>query len=296
MRRAPRCATVAAALIVGAALAGCGAPAEPPVVVVTPPEPLVSHAPVAVAEPAGTGPLAPPRAVPEPPAPTAHYRPAERPAPPAPPAPQPPSPTPSSSSPSPSPSPSTPATPSPPPAPVRLDDLLIAAGDLPQLRWADDAGDRTARWTEVEPATMIARGNALPHVAAGRWAGGACASAADAVDRRAVDAAIVSLAADPAPGAPIDVVLLRYRSPGAAAAAVDAVQELGVACEGIETPDGTFGSTSPRLSAAALLIGDDAALTAEVTGQGAMLVAVVHEGAPPEAIDALVAAQLARLG
>lgn len=279
---------VAAALLTGAALVGCGVAGEPPVTVVVPPEPLASNAPVVVAEPAVSAPLAPPRAVPEPPAPTAHYAPIETPTP------QPPSPA----TPTPTPTPTQAVEPSatPTPAPLRLAALLPAAEALAPLSWSDGGEVRSAPWTEVAPAAAIARGNALPHVAAARWAGGACASAADAVDGRAVDAAIVSLAADPAAGSPIDVVLIRYPSPSAAAAAVAAVQALGAACEGVVTPDGTLGSAAPLLTATALLTGDGAALTADVTGESAMLVAVVHEGAPPEAVAALVAAQRANLG
>lgn len=286
MRQAPRPLTVAAALLAGAALVGCGVAAEPPVTIVSPPEPLASQASAPAAEPAVARPLAPPRAMPEPPAPTAHYAPPE--------AADAPTPSPTSS---PSPTPSAPSTsPSPAPAPTRLVALLPAASALAPLSWSDGAQMRSARWTEVAAAATVARGNALPHVAAARWAGGACASAADAVDGRAVEAAIVSLAADPASGSPIDLVLVRYPSASAAGAAVAAVQALGAACEGVGTPDGTLGSATPLLSATAVLTGDAATLRADVTGEGAMLIAVVHEGAPPEAIAALVAAQLAKLG
>lgn len=274
---------VAAALLAGAALVGCGAAAEPPAdAIVSPPEPLASHAPVAVAEPVPAAPLAPPRAVPEPPAPTAHYSPV-----------QPPERTPPPSS---APTPSAPPTLSPTAAPVPLLALLPTAGALEPLRWTDEAGVRRARWSEVAPAAAIAPASALPHVVAARSAGGACASAADAVDGRAIDAATVSLAADPAPGAPIDVVLVRYPSPAAAAAAVAALQSLGDACEGVVTADGTLGTATPVLAAAAVLTGDGAALVLDATGAGALLIAVVHEGAPREAVAALVAAQLAQLG
>ncbi len=290
MRRAPRSATVVAALIAGAALVGCAVTAEPPAVV-TPPGPVASQAPVAVAEPVAAGPLAPPRGVPEPPVPTAHYTPA------APPVSTPPETTPASTPTPASPLPA-PASPGPAasPSPVALLALLPPATALAPLGWTDATGARTARWTEAAPAAAIARGNALPHVAAARSAGGACASAADAVDGRAVEAAIVSLALDPASAAPIDLVLVRYPSASAAADAVAAVQALGVACDGVATQDGTLGSATPLLSAAAVLSGDGAGLSADVTGEGAMLIAVVHEGAPPEAVAALVAAQLARLG
>lgn len=278
MRQAPRSVTAAAALLASAALVGCGVSQEPPALATTPP--LVSHGPDAAAEPPTVDPLAPPRAVPEPPAATAHDAPTR---------------TPASPSPTPAPMPTQTTIASPTPSAVRLVGLLPRVAELAPLRWTDDAGEHSAPWTEVAPAVAIAPGAALPHVAAAREAGGACASAADAVDGRAGDAAMVSLAAAPAPGAPIDLVLVRYPSASAAAAAIAALQALGTACDGVATADGTLGSATPSLSAAAVLAGDGARLVVDAMGEGAMLVAIVHEGAPPEAVEALVAAQLARL-
>jgi|GEM_PF-3559707 len=288
--RPPRSVMAAAAMLAGAALAGCALPAEPPPVAVVSPPPLVTPAPVAVAQPRPS--LSPPIGVPEPPAPTVRHTPLRPSA--TPPesreTPPPATPTPSRP-PSPSPTPSA----SPTPEPTSLVALLPRAAALAPLEWADATGAHTAPWVEVAPPGAIAPGVALPHVAAARSATGGCASAADAVDGEALEAASTTLHADPAPGAPVDLVVVRYPSEAAAQAAVAAIQALGAACEGVVTPDGTLGSGVPTLAAAAVLSGDGAALVVDAAADGAILIAVVHEGAPTEAVTALVRAQVAAL-
>lgn len=291
MRRAPR-SVVAAALVtgaalVGAALTGCGAPEQSPAVVVTPPAPVASQPPVAVPGPTPRGSLAPPVAVPEPPVPTAHYRPV------GPPASSAPSSTPSGS-PSTSPTPSVDPTISPAPTPVPLVALLLRADGLAPPAWSDSTGvERTAPWSEAAPPSAIAPAASLPHLAAARSAGGACAAAA--ADGQAIDAASVTLTAEAMPGSPVDLVLVRYPTAAAAATAVAALQAVGVACDGVETAEGTLRAGTPLLSATAVLESEGVVLVIDAISAGELLIAVLHEGAPAEVVTALAAAQRATL-
>ncbi|HET8866775.1 MAG TPA: hypothetical protein VFM87_00460, partial [Agrococcus sp.] len=176
-------------------------------------------------------------------------------------------------------------TPDPRPA---LVELLPAAAALPPLTWADAAGEHTAAWTELVPAAVVDAATAITHVAAARSAGGACGSAADAVSGAAVAAAAVSLAADPAAGAPFELVLLRFAEPQAAADALAAMQALGTACDGVETADGVLGALDGAHGATLVLRAGEAALLAEAVVLDALLVTVLHAGAPPEAVTALL--------
>ncbi|SFS17854.1 hypothetical protein SAMN04487783_2431 [Agrococcus baldri] len=283
--------TVAAALLTVTAMVGCGLmPTAPEAVSVTPP-PSVTEPPAVVAPPAETArpPLSPATEVPLAPVPTVH-------GPYVPPVPQPdPSATPSpaatpSPSAGPSPGPNPGPTPAPSPDPARLLALLPMAHELPQLRWASARGERTAAWSEMASAAATTPEIAIVHVGAAREAGGACAAAAEAVDGAAIEAAAASFAAEPAPGAPFDLVLVRYPSPTAAAQALAALQRLGIDCAGVETDTGEFGAGQSAHGPTALLRAADAVLIAEATVIDALLVTVLHEGAPPEAVATLLAA------
>lgn len=283
MRPGPRMVTVAAALLTVTAMAACGLVPEAPEEVSVTRAPSVSEPPAVVAPPVETArpPLSPATEVPPAPVPTVR-------GPYVPPVPQPDA----SATPSPTatPSPSARPTPAPSPEPVRLLALLPVAGELPQLRWASARGERTAAWSQVTAAAATRPGIAIVHVGAARGAGGACAAAADAVDGAALEAAAVSLAADPAPGAPFDLVLVRYATPAAAAQALAALQRLGAECAGVETDAGVLGPGQSAHGPTAVLRVSDAALIAEATVIDALLVAVLHEGAPPEAVATLMAA------
>ncbi len=286
--------TVAAALLVGAALAGCALEAQPPPVTVVPP-PAVSGAPVAVAQPRPS--LAPPVAVPEPPVPTARHTPLRPVA--TPPVPNPPAEPVRSASPAPAPDPTPAASPTPRPtaSPTSLVALLQRAAPLPSVERTDAAGTRTTSWAELAPPRGIAPALAVPHAAAARSGSGACATAADAVDGQAVEAASTTLVFDQASDAPIeiDLVLVRYPSAEAAGAAVAALQALGTACEGVVTAEGTLGSGTPSFAATAVLAGDGTALVADAAVEDAIVIAVVHERAPAQVVGALVRAQVAAL-
>ena len=271
--------TVAAALLMAATLAGCG-PTSPPLESVSPPSPPAPE-PIAVVSPPpvrSLPPLSPPIEVPMPPVPTVRGPSAPHdPAASATPTPQP----------APSPQPSPTASPAPTPGPTGLTALLPLVAALPPLTWVDADGERTAPWTELAAAAAVPPIAAITHVAAARGSAGDCAAVAHTIDGAALEAAAVSLAADPAPGAPFDLVLLRYDSPAAAGAALAALQALGAACEGIETADGVLGAGA---AGGVVLRSVDTVLVVEATVVDALLVAVQHEGAPPEAVAALLAA------
>lgn len=289
-------------LALTATVAGCGVLTAPqPVTTVSPPPPLLSGEPVAVAEhDPETGSVAEAGPAPEPPTATARHRPTgagaesgavtgaaadavpdpERDA------------TPEPSAPT---GPDASASPSPTPTATPLQELLPAAGSLPTLSWSDADGAHTAAWRQVAPAAAVAPADALPHVASARAVGGECASAADAVAALAVDAATIALSADPAPG-PIALALLRYPTATAAADALAALQRLDAACRGAVTSEGTFAARAPVLSASAALTDGEEALVLDATAHGTVLVAVVHPGAPTEAVTALASAQVAALG
>ncbi|MGC5075609.1 hypothetical protein [Agrococcus sp. DT81.2] len=297
MTRAARPGVVAAlvlgAALVGAGLVGCVAPAELPVDTGTTAESPASQSPAAApAPPRGT--IAAPVADPEAPVATAHYTPS-RTADPSPPASRPPTPSAAptaSAAPTPSAAPSQSST----PAPVTVAALLRRAEGLSPLTWNDSTGaSHTAPWLEVAGPGELAPAAALPHVAAARSAGGDCAAVAAAGDGAAIEAAAISLAVETMPGSPVDLVLVRYPSAAAAASAVEGLQTIGVACEGVETAEGTLGSGVPLLSATVVLESGGKSLVADATSVGVLLVGVVHEGAPPEAVTALVAAQRAAL-
>lgn len=279
--------TVAAALLTVTAMAGCGLVQDAPEAVSVTPPPSVTEPPAVVAPPAEAvrPPLSPATEVPLAPVPTVH-------GPYVPPVPQPDASA--TASPAATPSPSAAPTPAPAPAPspepARLLALLPLAGELPQLRWATADGERTAAWSEVTAAAATTPATAIVHLGAARDAGGACAAAAGAVDGAAMEAAAVSLAADPAPGAPFDLVLVRYPSPAEAAQALTALQRLGTECAGIETEAGALGAGESPHGPTVLLRAADAMLIAEATVIDALLVAVLHEGAPPEAVATLLAA------
>lgn len=292
--------TVAAALLSVAALTGCGAGSGPPEIAwFTPPAPDESQPSVVVAPPPAQErpPLSPPREQPLPPVPTvrgpfAPIEPTPSPSPPATPRPVDPAPivsaTPTATAtptPTSSPSPAPSATPSPTPA--GLVTLLPRASDLPPLVWATGTGTLRGDWTEVTPPAAVPVASALTHVRAARTTGGACASAGQRVDGDVLAAAAVSLAAEPAPGAPMDVVLLRYATAQAASEAVAALRALGAACDGLETPEGVLG-TGP--GGRVTLTAADAVLIVETTARETVLIAVQHEGAPPEAVTALLEA------
>lgn len=282
--------TVAAALLSVTALTGCGAGSGPPETAsVTPPAPADSQPTGVVApQPAQQRPpLSPPQEQPLPAVPTVRgpyvpIRPTPAPTPSATPAPTQPAPS-ATATPSPTPS----ATPTPTPMPTGLVALLPRASDLPPLSWATAEGTRTADWTEITPPAAVPVASALTHVSAARAAGGACASASQRVDGNVLAAAAVSLAADPAPGAPIDVVLLRYPTAQQATDAMAALRALGGACAGVETADGVLGAAA---GGRVTLTAGDAVLVVEGAARGALLIGVQHEGAPPEAVAALIAA------
>jgi hypothetical protein len=279
--------TVAAALLTVAAMAGCGLVPNAPEAVSVTPSPSASEPPAVVAPPveAVRPPLSPATEVPLAPVPTVH-------GPYVPPVPQPdasaePSPA---ATPSPSAAPTTAPSPAPSPEPAPLLALLPEAGELPQLRWATADGERTAAWSEVTAAAATTPATAIVHLGAARDAGGACAAAAGAVDGAAMEAAAVSLAADPAPGAPFDLVLVRYPTPSGAEQALTALQRLGTECAGVETDAGVLAAGQSAHGPTALLRADDAVLIAEATVIDALLAVVLHEGAPPEAVATLLAA------
>lgn len=296
MRPRSRKVTVAAALLAVAALTGCGAgpkPSETAAVATPSPEaaPPAVVAPPPAQEQRQPAPLSPPREQPMPAVPTVRgpYVPPQ----PAPaPAPSPShEPAPTQSAPGGMPTPTPTATPTPTPSatpvPARLATLLPRASDLPPLTWSTAEGDRTATWTEVAAPAAVPVASALTHVSAARGADDGCASASQRVDANVLAAAAVSLAAEPAPGAPMDVVLLRYPTAAMAADALAALRGLGTACAGVETEDGVLGAGA---GGRVTLTADDAVLVVEAAARGPLLIAVQHEGAPPEAVAALRAA------
>ncbi|RWR23280.1 hypothetical protein D8Y24_07120 [Agrococcus lahaulensis] len=293
MRRGSRILTAAAALITGAAVAGCG-PTAPPPVTVSPPPPLPTQD-ASVVSPPLAGPVSQPEGVPRPTAPTVHYDGPPSASPPAAPEPEPSVAPVATSAPAPPPEPR--PTPSPSPAePAALLDLLLDPGALPPLRWSGADGEAEAAWTRLAPSTVVEPADAIAHLGVARGIGGDCAAAADAVDGAATEAALVALAAEPAPGAPMNVVLLRYGSEAAAAAAATALHALGIACDGEVAEAGALGTGGGAHTATVLLTGPVASLVVEADAHGALLVAVVHQVAPPEAVEQLLRAQVERLG
>ncbi|WP_347753844.1 hypothetical protein [Agrococcus sp. ProA11] len=293
--------TVAAALLSVTALTGCGAGSTPPeAATTTPPAPAASPPtgshPGVIDAPAPASerpPLSPPREQPLPEVPTVRGPyvpppPTTEPAPSGPPRPSQPAPT-VTATPTPSATPSATPTsaPTPAPTPAGLVALLPRAADLPPLTWTAADGTRSADWTETSPPAAVPVASALTHVSAARAAGGDCASASRRVDGSVLAAAAVSLAAEPAPGAPMDVVLLRYASAQLASDAITALRALGTACAGVETADGTLGAGA---GGRVTLTSGDAVLIVEGRARGTLLIAVQHEGAPPEAVAALLAA------
>ncbi|WP_092667375.1 hypothetical protein [Agrococcus carbonis] len=294
MRPGPIAVRIAAGVLAAAALTGCGlqpapqqlpdAPsASPPTAVVAPP---------VVLEPA---PLSPPVEVPMPEVPTV-VGPYVPPPPPSD-APRPPGSTPPAATPAPAvtptPTPRPTAAPSPeptPPAAAGLAARLPAAASLPPLAWHDGDRERTAAWSAVLPARELPAALAIAPVAAARDASAECAAIADAAVAGSLEAASASYAADPAPGAPFDLALVRYPSDTVAREALTALRALGVACAGVPTADGTLGTGVGAHGAIVLLRAGDAALVVESAVRGELLVVVQHEGAPPEAVTALLAA------
>lgn len=289
MRRGHRIITVAAALLMSAALVGCGAAATPsrtdagpepdvPAPGVAPPEALP-----AVSGHGGEAPGVRPRS------PEARADPGEPhagPSPTPPPGPARPTPTPPAeptASAAPSPTPTAPA------APRALVELLVDAGSLPAPTWTD------GEWVELAPPATVPVGEAIPHVAVARTASAECAATAGAVDGAASEAAMVALSAGSERGAVFNVTVLRYPSAEAAADGIAALQALAVACEGTDTESGTFAAPAPAHGAAVALRSDDAALVVDAAAGGRYVVAVLHEDAPAEAIAALLAAQAERL-
>ncbi|QUW19399.1 hypothetical protein [Agrococcus sp. Marseille-Q4369] len=289
MRRGHWIITVAAALLMSAALVGCGAAAMPsptdpgleagtPAPGVAPPDALP-----AVAGHGGEAPGVRPRphqqrADPDEPAaepaPSQSAEPAR------------PTPTPTAAptaSAAPTPSPTTPA------APRALVDLLVDAGSLPPPTWTEGT------WVELAPPASVPVGEAIPHVAVARTASPECAAAAGAVDGAASEAAMVALSAGSERGAVFNVTVLRYPSAAAAADAIAALQALSAACEGTATESGTFAAPPSAHGAAVALESDDAALVVDAAAVGRHVVAVLHERAPAEAVATLIAAQAERL-
>ncbi|WP_405217497.1 hypothetical protein [Agrococcus sp. Ld7] len=294
MRSRPAKVTVAAALLSVTALTGCVVEPNPAGAGSTPSARPDDARPAVVVAPAPereVPPMSPPREQPMPEVPTVRgpYVPTEPTSPPT------DAPTSTSSAPvdtsMPTPAPTgTPAptpTPTSTPMPARLVALLPRASELPTLAWSTTEGMRTAAWSEIAAPAAVPVATALTHVNAARAAGGACASTGQRVDAAVLAAAAVSLAADPAPGAPMDVVLLRYPTAQLAADGLDALRSLGTACGGVETPDGMLGAGA---DGRVTLTSDDAVLVLEGTARGTLLIAVQHEGAPPEAVTALLAA------
>lgn len=281
---------VAAALLTAGAMSGCSLPNGLP----EPSDPTpsaVPHPPAVVAPPPAVDrpPLSPPLEVPMPPVPTVQgpYVPPPAPTASAPPASAPPA---ASETPVPPPSPTPTATPVPSPEPPPLSDLLPAAAALPPLTWSDAEGEHAAEWTLAAPAAPVEAATAITHVAAAMQAGGSCGAAAERVVVGALDAAATSLAAEPAPGAPFGVVLVRYPSSAAADDALAALRLLGEACEGADTGAGVLGAGEGAHGATVLLRDGDVAHAAEAIAIDALLAAVLHESAPPEAVATLLSA------
>lgn len=295
MRRGSRILTAAAALITGAAVAGCG-PMAPPPVTVSPPPPLPTQD-ASVVSPPLAGPVGQPEGVPRPTAPTVHYDGAPTASPPAAPEPEPEP----SAAPVATPAPTTPPGPRPTPSPepaesAALLDLLLDPAALPPLRWSGPDGEAEAAWTRLAPSAEVEPADTIAHLGVARGIGGDCAAAADAVDGAATEAALVALAAEPAPGGPMNVVLLRYGSEAAAAAAATALHALGIACDGEVAEAGALGTGDGAHTATVLLTGPVASLVVEADAHDALLVAVVHQVAPTEAVEQLLRAQVERLG
>lgn len=272
--------TVAAALLTAAALAGCGLVQEEPEAIPATPPPAAATPPV-VAPPADAErpPLSPPVEVPMPSVPTVH-------GPYVPPTPQPEA----SATPDAAPSATPETTPSPTAEPRSLVALLPVARELPPLTWTSADGEHTATWSELTPAAAVAPARAIAPVAAARASGDACAAAAEAVDGAALEAAGVSLAAGRAPGAPFDVVLVRYPTAEAAELARAALQRLGTDCAGVVTDEGVLEAGEGAHGPTVVLRTGEAALVAESAVIDALLAVVLHEGAPPEAVATLLAA------
>lgn len=276
MRHGPRAVTIAAALLLAATTLGCGLAAQPPTIVsVTPP--AMEPDPAAVAAPPSAvdrGPLSPPVEVPLAPVPTVvgPYVPPE---------------------PQPTPVPTTSIRPTPPPAPTPTPPSLLAllptAAQLPPLPWPTESGEGMAAWSELAPGTMLEPGTAIAHVAAASSASDACAASAVSVTGTALEAAGASFAADPVPGAPVELVLVRAATPGDAALALEALQLLGQACAGIATDDGVLEPGMGEHGPTVLLRSGASVLVVEAIVSDALLVAVLHRGAPPEAVAALLA-------
>ncbi|WP_425845962.1 hypothetical protein [Agrococcus sp. TSP3-2-1] len=289
MRRGHRILTVAAAVLMSAALVGCGAAAMPsptdpgleadtPAPGVAPPDALP-----AVGGHGGEAPGVRPRP---------HQQRADPDEPEAEPAPSPsaeparPTPTPTAAptaSVAPSPSPT------PPAAPRALVDMLVDAGSLPPPTWTEGT------WAELAPPGSVPVGEAIPHVSVARTASAECAAAAGAVDGAASEAAMVALATGTERGGAFNVAVLRYPSAAAAADGTAALRALAAACEGTGTESGTFAAPPPAHDAAVALESDDAALVVDAAAVGRHVVAVLHERAPAEAVATLIAAQAERL-
>lgn len=209
----------------------------------------------------------------------------------------PPAPPTASATPEPTASPTPEATPTPTPTPTptvepqpsSLLSLLPVAAELSPLTWADAAGAHTAAWSERTPAAGVEPAASITHVGAAQASGGECAAAADAVDAAALEAAAVSLAADPAPGAPFGLVLVRYPSAESAQQALAALQGLGADCAGVETENGVLEAGESAHGPTVLLRAGESVLIAESTTIDALLAVVLHDGAPPEAVATLLA-------
>lgn len=290
MRRGHRILTVAAAVLMSAALVGCGAPAMPsptePGLETDVPAPGVAP-PDALPAVGGHGGEAPgvrprsqePRADPDEPDVAQSPSPSPEPAR--------PTPTPSarptaSAAPTPS--------PTPPAAPRALVDLLVEAGALPSPTWTD------GEWAELAPPGTVPVGEAIAHVAVARTAGDECAAAAGAVDGAASEAAMVALSTGVERGGVFNVAVLRYPSAAAAADGIAALQALATTCDGAVTESGTFAAPPVAHGAAVALESDDAALVVDAAVVGRHVVAVLHERAPAEAVALLLNEQVARLG
>lgn len=293
MRRGHRITTVAAAVLMSAALVGCGAPATPSPTDAGPEVDAPGVAPPdalpAVSGYAGEAPGVRPRSQEPPPDPVEPDRETEAspsPSPSTSPDPARPTPTPSavpSASAAPSPSPT------PPAAPRALVDLLVSVGSLPAPTWTD------GEWVELAPPGTVPVGEAIAHVAVARTASGECAAAAGAVDGAASEAAMVALSTGVERGGSFNVTVLRYPGEAAAADAVVALQALAAACEGTATESGTFAAASSPHGAAVALDADDVALVVDAAAAGRHVVAVLHERAPDDAVASLIAAQAERL-
>lgn len=273
--------TVAAAAVTVATMVGCGLVSGPPETPPASPPPSPDPQVAVVAPPPGVvlQPLSPPIEVPEPAVPTVQgpY--------------VPPSVTTASEHPSPTPAPSpvssppTPTTSPPPTLPASLIALLPAAAELPSLTWRGDDGEQRAEWSEFAPPLRVDPALAIAHVAAARQSDPACGDP-DAVDGAAIDAAAMTFTADPAPGGPFELVVLRYPSALAATDALEALQALGAACEGVRTDAGVLGAGD---DGAVVLRSAAAVLVVEAAALDALLVAVLHRGAPAQAVATLLA-------